>query len=248
MLRTAIVLLITVIAALLMLPVLLVMWIISLFRPDASFNGAMGRLAHIFLPPLLKLAGVRFEVTGRENLPDDAAAVYAGNHQGGFDAVVPLLFLGSAKSIVMKKEISKIPLAGCALRLFGCIFLDRTDLRAQVACIREMEDRLKSGKSIAIFPEGTRSKGPDMGEFKAGAIRAAIAAQVPVVPFVIDGSWHCYEEQHRLVPHTVQLSILPPFPTEGLKPSDAKETAAQIRELMQKEQTRLRAEKGTPNA
>ena len=260
MFRTVIVLLIAVILALLMLPVLLVLWIINLVKPELPLNGAFGCIARIFVPPLLKLAGVRFEVTGQENLPENAAdggadpsgsprsAVYAGNHQGGFDAVVPILFLGKPKSIVMKKEIEKVPLAGWALRMFGCIFLDRTDLKAQVACLRQMETMLKEGKDIAIFPEGTRSKGPDMGDFKAGAFRTAIAAQVPVVPFVIDGSWHCYEEHHRLAPHTVKISILPPFPTEGLTTADAKETAARIRELMQKEQSRLRAEKGNPNA
>ena len=271
MFRTVIVLLIAVILVLLMLPVLLVLWIINLVRPELPLNGAFGWIARICLTPLLAIAGVRFEVTGEENLPEtvksqadsnsgtriasdavaapeDRAAIFVGNHQGGFDAIVPILFLGKPKSIVMKKEIEKVPLAGWALRMFGCIFLDRTDLKAQVNCLREMETMLREGKDIAIFPEGTRSKGPDMGDFKAGAFRSAIAAQVPIVPFVIDGSWHCYEENHRLTPHTVKISILPPFSTEGLTTADAKETAARIRETMQKEQSRLRAEKGKNNA
>ena len=292
MFRTVIVLLIAVILVLLMLPVLLVLWIINLVRPELPLNGAFGWIARICLTPLLAIAGVRFEVTGEENLPEtvksqtdsnsgtriasdavadtvrkqadsnsgtriasdavaapeDRAAIFVGNHQGGFDAIVPILFLGKPKSTVMKKEIEKVPLAGWALRMFGCIFLDRTDLKAQVNCLREMETMLREGKDIAIFPEGTRSKGPDMGDFKAGAFRSAIAAQVPIVPFVIDGSWHCYEENHRLTPHTVKISILPPFSTEGLTTADAKETAARIRETMQKEQSRLRAEKGKNNA
>ena len=123
MFRTVIVLLIAVVFVLLMLPVLLVLWIINLVKPELPLNGAFGCIARIFVPPLLKLAGVRFEVTGQENLPENAAdggadpsgsprsALYAGNHQGGFDAVVPILFLGKPKSIVMKKEIEKSKLS-----------------------------------------------------------------------------------------------------------------------------------------
>ena len=254
MLRTAIVLLLAALMVILLLPFILVLWVISLFRPGITFNGAFGCLARIFIPFLLKLCGVRFEVSGAENLPENAGngpgsgAVYVGNHQGGFDALVPILYIGKTKSVVLKKEIARVPLAGWALKLFGCIFLDRTNLRAQIDCIRQMETMLRDGKEIAIFPEGTRSKGPDMGEFKAGAFRAAIAAGVPVVPFVIDGSWRCFEEKGRLVPATVQVSILPPCSTEGLTASDARSMAVHIREIMQQEQFRLRAEKGNNNA
>lgn len=247
MLRTVVTLLMAVIFALPLLPVIIVLRIISLLRPQAGFRRIIERIAHIVLPPLLKIAGISFEVTGTENLPDEPA-MYVGNHQGGFDAIVPVLYLGSIKSIVLKKEIGRIPFAGWALRLFGCVFLDRTNLKAQIACVREMEEKLRSGNDIAVFPEGTRSRGPEMGDFKAGAFRAAIAAGAPVVPFVIDGSWRCFEEHRKLTPGTVLISILPPVPTDGLKSTDVRETAVRIREIMQSEQFRLRAEKGKNNA
>ena len=111
-----------------------------------------------------------------------------------------------------------------------------------------MEARLKAGRDIALFPEGTRSQGPDMAEFKAGAFRAAIAAGVPVVPFMIDGSWLRFEARHRLAPGVIRLSILPPVSTDGLTTKDAKGLAVTIHDKIQQEQSRLRAEKGTPNA
>lgn len=249
MFRTALWMLAAVIITILLLPFILIFKLISLFKPDGELPKATGAVIRIVIPVMEKLAGVKFEVTGKENLPENAGgAMFVGNHQGSFDAVVPLIHIGKTKSVVLKKEISKVPLAGWMLRFFGCIFLDRTSLKAQVSCINEMEAKLRAGKEVAVFPEGTRSQSPDMGEYKAGAFRAAIAAGVPVVPFVIDGSWRCWEEHHRLAPAAVQLSILKPVPTAGLTTKDAKELAARVQYMTQQEQSRLRAEKGKSNA
>lgn len=276
MFRTAVCLLAALIITVILLPFILIFKLISLFKPDGELPGAVGVVIRIVIPVIEWLAGVKFEVTGIRiasgtvagnavnceadsagtRIASDAvagsdlncAAIYVGNHQGSFDALVPLIHLGKTKSIVLKKEISKVPLAGWMLRFFGCIFLDRTSLKAQVACINEMEARLRAGKEVAVFPEGTRSQGPHMGEYKAGAFRAAIAAGVPVIPFVIDGSWHCWEEKHRLAPATVKLSILPPVSTDGLTTKDAKDLASRVQDLTQQELFRLRAEKGSTNA
>ena len=255
MFRTAVCLLAALIITVILLPFILIFKLISLFKPDGELPGAVGVVIRIVIPVIEWLAGVKFEVTGTRIASDavagsdlNCAAIYVGNHQGSFDALVPLIHLGKTKSIVLKKEISKVPLAGWMLRFFGCIFLDRTSLKAQVACINEMEAKLKAGKEVAVFPEGTRSQGPHMGEYKAGAFRAAIAAGVPVIPFVIDGSWHCWEEKHRLAPATVKLSILPPVSTDGLTTKDAKDLASRVQDLTQQELFRLRAEKGSTNA
>ena len=253
MFRTVLWMLAAVLITVLMLPFILVFKLISLFKPDGELPGATGVVIRIVIPVMEKLAGVKFEVTGEENLPaagpaGAAAAMYVGNHQGAFDALVPLIHIGKTKSVVLKKEISKVPLAGWMLRFFGCIFLDRSSLKAQVACVNEMEAKLRAGKEVAVFPEGTRSKGPEMGEYKAGAFRAAIAAGAPVVPFVIDGSWRCWEADRRLAPGTVKLSILEPVSTAGLTTKDAKELAARVQYQTQQELSRLRAEKGNPNA
>ena len=122
-----------------------------------------------------------------------------------------------------------------------CIIIDRGDLRQSLKCMNLMQRRLEAGQSEIIFPEGTRSKGPDMGEFKAGAFKAAIKAGVPVVPFVIDGSYDLFEAQGYLKSAPVKFSILPPVDTSepGLKAQELSET---VKAMIQQELDRLRSE------
>ena len=76
---------------------------------------------------------------------------------------------------------------------------------------------LARGESVIVFPEGTRSKGDAMGEFKHGAFKMAFAAGAPVVPVVIDGSYKIMEANHNLMcPGHVTMTVLPPIETAGL--------------------------------
>ena len=90
-----------------------------------------------------------------------------------------------------------------------------------------------------IFPEGHRSKGPQRDEFKPGAFKPALKAQTPVVPFVIDGTYKCFEEKRRLIKAPVTVTILPPvYPQEGEK---TKALSQRVRQLIQDELDRHKA-------
>ena len=248
MLRNIIWLLTVFIIVIITIPLCFVLKLISLFVPGGELPGIMQFLVYLVVPLLLRITGARFNVRGKENLPE-GAALYVGNHQSALDAFVPILFLGRLKQVIIKNEVEKLPLVGWWLRFFGCVFLDRKSVKAQVHCMMEITNKLKAGKSVALFPEGTRSKGPEMGEFKAGAIRSAIKAGVPVVPFAVDGGHKCFEDNgNRLTPGDIELSILPPVETVGLDPADSKEFVNAVRTAIQEELDRIRAEKGPYNA
>ena len=92
---------------------------------------------------------------------------------------------------------------------------------------------LEQGKSMVVFPEGTRSRGDQMNEFKAGAFRMACKAGAPVVPVAIDGSYKIMEANHNLMkPAHVTITILPPIETAGMDRAAqhalGEETAARI--------------------
>ncbi len=178
--------------------------------PCRPASGLISWAARVFLPAAFFITGMEFEIEGKENIPE-GAALFAGNHQGDFDGAFPLFAFGPIPSIVAKIQIKKIPIANMMMdKLMGCIFIDRDNARESLKCISNAQTILENGRSVLIFPEGTRSKGPDMGEFKHGAFRCAMRAGVPVVPFAVDGTWKLFEEKHRIVPGKVKLTILPP--------------------------------------
>jgi len=192
----------------------------------------------VFSGMTIRLAGLRIHRRGEENILS-GPALYVGNHQGLFDIALILHELGPLKAIVAKDSVKKIPCVHGWMRNFDCIFIERGDARKGLEAIKEAQAMLEHGRSVIIFPEGTRSRGPEMGEFKHGALRAAIKAGVPVVPFAIDGTWKTYEEKKKVSPADIQLSILPAISTEGKKSAEVSDEAVAA---IQAELDRLRAE------
>ena len=178
---------------------------------------------------LMKLAGVTVTVNGLENIPTDRAVVFTPNHQSDYDIPLMLTQLGRVYPLVAKIETLKIPLVRTWMQLFDCVFLDRKNPRQAVTAMKEGEALLTRGTSVVIFPEGTRSKGDRMGEFKAGAFKMAFGAKAPIVPIVIDGSYRAMEANHNLMcPAHITMTILPPIETAALDRAAQKELPAQI--------------------
>ena len=94
------------------------------------------------------------------------------------------------------------------MELLDCVFIDRDSPRKAMEAMRQAQTMLEQGKSMVVFPEGTRSRGDQMNEFKAGAFRMACKAGAPVVPVAIDGSYKIMEANHNLMkPAHVTITI-----------------------------------------
>ncbi len=178
---------------------------------------------------LLKVAGVETQVHGLENIPK-GGALFVSNHQGNFDIPILLGKLDEPKSIVAKIELEKMPMISSWMKLFNCLFIDRKNPRQCMKILGEAEHLLSQGQSVIIFPEGTRSKGRDLGEFKDGAFRTALKSKVPIVPIVIDGSYKIMEANGGWIkPGCVNLTILPPVITADLSKEQGKNIGEQIK-------------------
>lgn len=195
-------------------------WLVELIIPNKKVLPEF--LLGVFLPLILAVAGVKVDRTGTENIPD-GPALFVGNHQGLFDMVITLGHLNGAKGYLAKKETSKIPMLSTWMKQLNCVFIDRGNVREALKAINQCADNLSAGKSMIIFPEGTRSRKHEMGEFKPGAFKCAIKAGVPIVPFVIDGSYKAWEDNHKITPATVKLKILPPIDPTKLEKEKTKE-------------------------
>ena len=131
---------------------------------------------------ILKVTGVSLSVEGLENIPKDRPCVFVANHRSYYDIPLLLVALDAPHGILAKEELEKIPLLNRWMKLLGCVFVKRDDIRASVKALNDATAIVESGKSFVIFPEGTRYKGEEggAGEFKAGAFRIAVKTGAPV--------------------------------------------------------------------
>ena len=234
MIRTIVWLLATAISLIVLTPLLLVAWLIRDKDPYGEPSSIARWIVEDVLPHYIRLGGCYYTVFGTENLPD-GPALFTGNHQGNFDTVLILSVLGGYKIPIAKIEASKVPIVGAWMKLLRVIFMDRKDMRQSAECINLATELLSRGQSIIIFPEGTRSKGRTMNEFKPGSFKPAVKAGVPVVPFVIDGTYKCFEERRRLKKGDVTIHILPPVDPAALGLTKTKELSAYVQQLIQQQ-------------
>lgn len=133
---------------------------------------------------------VKVELKNEHLLPTNEGFLLVCNHQSLLD---PILILGSFKrkdiNFIMKKEIRRIPIAGRWLYNSGYYFLNRQNNREGLQTVLNSINVLKKGKSIGVFIEGTRSKGPKLGEFHDASLKMALKSGVKVVVCTIDNTY-----------------------------------------------------------
>lgn len=233
MIRTILWIIFMAVTLLIMAPVGIYYRLTLKHEPGDPIDPGIEKIVQVWAGYILAIIGIRVKAEGHEHIPPEAA-LFVGNHQGNFDIPIILCKLGPLKSIVAKAEVSKIPGLRMWMDHFDCILMDRDDPRQSLAALNRAQELLEQGRSVIIFPEGTRSKGPDMAEFKAGALRCALKAGVPVVPFALEGSWRAMEANNGIMrPADVQLRILPTFDTAGLSKAQTRTVSQEVQQLIQ---------------
>ncbi len=183
---------------------------------------------------LFRHIGVTVQVEGQENLPAKGETVlFVSNHQSYIDIPVFLYDLNGPHALMAKRELGKIPFLGGWIRALGSVLVERDDIRAAAAAIKESEAVLASGQSLIICPEGTRSKSSEMGEFKGGSVRIALRAKVPIVPIAIDGSYKILEgNRYRVQKGHIRMVILPRVDTQNLSKEEQKALPEKLRGMI----------------
>jgi 1-acyl-sn-glycerol-3-phosphate acyltransferases len=195
--------------------------VLSLLGVRIDPDSALGNAPRIWSRAALRAAGVkvvlhheRFIGSGHE------ARVYVSNHVSWFEIFALATVLPHYR-FVAKKELSSIPVFGRAVKEVAGIFIDRGNRKAAFQSYAEAAEQIKTGVSVAVFPEGTRGRSYELRSFKKGPFVLAIAAQVPVVPVV---SWGSREIQGKgeIAIHSgvCELTFLDPIPTAGMSYDD----------------------------
>lgn len=160
--------------------------------------------------------GARIVVHGGENIFPTRGAVYACNHVSLFDVVAVASVLPQY-TFIAKAELRKVPLFGWGAEAAGVVFLTRENRKAAFDSYREAAREVSRGRSVVVFPEGTRGIDYHLRPFKKGPFVLAIAAGAPIVPVIIHGALEMTPKgKFQARANTVHLHFLEPFETSGL--------------------------------
>jgi 1-acyl-sn-glycerol-3-phosphate acyltransferase len=175
-------------------------------------RGAAGRFTSAALRIMFALAGCRVRVIGREYMNTPGAKMYAANHTSYFDVLPLMTGLGVPYRFVAKMEVHRMPFVGTFLRQMGHLAFDRTDANARLRQADQMEEILRSGESVFVFPEGTFTKEEGIRPFQLGAFKAAVAAGVPIVPVSLAGTRRFLRDRTYLPrPTSVTITLSAPI-------------------------------------
>ena len=177
------------------MPIMLVEWIIGKYNPDVKSRSSLAIVNWAFRCVRF-LAGTRVDYLGEENIPTDTPVLYIGNHRSFFDIVLTYVRVPRPTGYIAKKSMEKVPLLSIWMRNLHCLFLDRENIKAGMQTILTAIDLMKNGKSICIFPEGTRNREEGtLLPFHEGSFKIAAKAGCPIVPMTINNSAAVFENQ-----------------------------------------------------
>lgn len=190
---------------------------------------------YIFSPMILAISMVRVKAMGLENILNEPA-IYASNHASQLDIPIICTRVNRPMFFIGKIELKKIPVLSQYMKIVGMIFVDRKNRERAMASMRTAILDIQGGKSIAAFPEGTRTKTGELLPFKKGVFTISKEGRIPIVPIAVIGSAKALASGSFFMrPATVELRILPALNSEEFFNMSVEEMANHTRSLIQQE-------------
>jgi len=172
---------------------------------------ARRHIAHFAGRGFFFLAGMPLRLLDAHRLPDRPCVVVA-NHASYLDGIVLKAALPARFSFVIKKEVSRVPIAGLLLRRIGSAFVDRFNRHAGAMDARRLFKAADAGQALVFFSEGTIQARPGLRKFQTGAFAIALHAGLPIVPVAIRGTRQTLPSGRFLPrPARIEVQILPPL-------------------------------------
>lgn len=234
MLRLILVASFVILFLILSIPLMLIEWIIGKFNMDIKNRSSLAIVNWAFRCVIF-LAGTKVIALGEENIPKDTAVLYVGNHRSYFDIVLTYVRVPRPTGYIAKKEMEKIPLLSVWMKNLHCLFLDRDNIKEGMKTILTAIEKIKSGISICIFPEGTRNKTPDTFlPFHEGSFKIAEKAGVPIIPMTIVNSAGVFEDQlPKIRRTTVVIEYGKPIYVNELPKEERKFIGAKVKSIIE---------------
>ncbi|THB77187.1 MAG: 1-acyl-sn-glycerol-3-phosphate acyltransferase [Desulfobulbaceae bacterium] len=201
---------------------------LSLFQLKAWRNRYIQMIVGNWARSLIWLAGGTITINGSENLPHTQHVCYVANHQGNFDIPIMIGFLPGPIGFMAKKELVYMPIVNLWMLGIGCVFINRENRRASVDSINRGIENIKAGNPMVIFPEGTRSQGPEPNVFRPGSLKLATRSEAVIVPVTISGSYKLKELHKKFHPGQVDVTIHQPITPEDYQDLNSKDLSKRL--------------------
>lgn len=233
MIRLIFVLLFVFLFLILSMPLMLAEWIIGKYKPSLRDRSSLAIVNWAFRCVIF-LSGTRVIVKGEENVPKDTAVLYVGNHRSYYDIILTYVRVPRPTGYVAKLEMLRYPLLNVWMHFLHCLFLDRNDLKKGLKTILKGVEKVKSGISICIFPEGTRNgTDQDFLPFHEGSFKIAEKAGAPIVPITMSGTNGIFEDHlPRIKKQTVIIEYGNPIHIQELDRETRKNLSGYVQKIM----------------
>jgi len=140
----------------------------------------------------MRLVGVRVEVRGVEHLERGLVYIFMPNHSSNLDPPVLIPAIPGRTSILVKKEVFRIPILGTAMKWAELVPVDRGDREAAIESVNAAIRVMQCGLHMLVFPEGTRTSDGRLLPFKKGPFHLAMDSGAPVVPITVLGTFESW--------------------------------------------------------
>jgi 1-acyl-sn-glycerol-3-phosphate acyltransferase len=166
---------------------------------------------------LLWIFGIKIKVQGYEHLDRNQHYIFVSNHASMFDIPSVIVALQGNVNIIFKKELTRVPIWGWALKYGHFIMIDRSNPRDAMASIERAAESIRQGSSVILFAEGTRTSDGKLQPFKRGAFSLAMKALVPVVPITLNGTFKIMPKGAFIIrPAEISVIIDAPIDTAAM--------------------------------
>lgn len=233
MIRLIFVALFVVIFLIVSLPIQLAEFIIGKYNQDLKDRSSLAIVNWAFRV-VLWISGTSVTVLGEENVPTDEAVLYVGNHRSYFDIIMTYVRVPRPTGYMAKIEMLRYPSLSTWMKYLHCIFLDRSNIKAGMKSILDAIDKVKSGISICIFPEGTRNRTDKMFlEFHDGSFKIAEKSGCPIVPISINNAGAIFENHIPWIKKAhVVIEYGKPIYTRDLSREEKRRLSAMVQEVI----------------
>ncbi|HEY5615025.1 MAG TPA: lysophospholipid acyltransferase family protein [Bacteroidota bacterium] len=159
--------------------------VIPFDRSGKTYHSAARQWAKV----VLWIFSIKVTTKGLEHIDRSKHYVYVSNHASLFD--IPAIFAAIPDDvrIVLKKELTRVPIWGWSLKWGPYISIDRDNAKDAMGSIDRAVETIRNGASVLVFAEGTRSKDGKLQPFKRGAFALAARSGVPIIPVTINNSF-----------------------------------------------------------
>ena len=160
----------------------------------------------------VRLMGVKIRIRGMENMRPGQNYIFMSNHVSNLDPPVLIPAIPGRCSVLIKKELFRVPVLGAGLKTVAMVPVDRSDREAAIESVNAAITVLQQGLHIVIYPEGTRSGDGRLLPFKKGPFHLAIESGIPVIPVTMLGTHECWPKgQLKLRPGVATAVLHPPI-------------------------------------